>query len=664
MDAFVDRIAAAIASQTGVAQSEVAPLIQTSNNPERGDLALACFALGAKAGKPGKDGAMALAQELAGLEIEEVEVSAAGPFLNFKLAPAAVAKQVLEQVWQTTPYGSSDEGAGKTVVIDFSSPNIAKPFHLGHLRSTVIGWSLRQIYRALGYEVVGVNHLGDWGTQFGFMIAAWKRWQDEAMPRIEAGERDVDVFVELYVKINELAKQDDSVREEARSWFAELEQGDPEALGLWKFFVERSLVEFQRIYGILGIEHESEAGEAFYNDKMPATVEKLKASGLLVDGMTQRETALQNLERAERRLEKAQAELKEAEAKLEDASLKDKARKKLEKRRTKLQKDIPGLIETLDKTRARVPAEEDGLRPQGVDLDDEGMGFAILIKVNGGTTYTTRDVTAAYYRAETYSPHKVLYVVGEDQRDHFLPWFKILEKMGEGWASGFSHVGFGKYKRMSTRKGTAVFLDEVLEKARAAAEEAAAKATKKVELSEAEREEVAQAIGTGAIKFFDLKADRQKDIDIIIGEGDDERIDWDRLLNLKGDSGPYLQFAHARLAGILEKAPEGCEPALENVDFGLFSDPESQALIKAIGEFLPKIRQAAEQNEPSVISRYVLDLAGKTHSFLAHRRVLSPDASEGDAAAITRARLFLVACSKKTLAEALTLLGIEALERM
>lgn len=665
MDAFVDQIATAIASQTGVAASEIAPLIQTSSNPERGDLALACFALAGKAGKPGKEGAMALAEELVGLSIDNVEVSAAGPFVNFKLAPAAVAKSVLEKVWGQTPYGSSDEGAGKTVVIDFSSPNIAKPFHLGHLRSTVIGWSLRQIYRALGYTVVGVNHLGDWGTQFGFMITAWKRWSEEAQPRIDAGERDVDVFVELYVKINELAKEDDSVREEARGWFAKLEQADPEALELWKFFVDRSMVEFQRIYAILGIEHESEAGEAFYNDKMPATVEKLKASGLLVDGMTQRETALQNLERAERRLEKARIEIGQAETKLGDESLKDKARKKLEKRRTKLQAELPTLIQVVDKTRDRVPADEDGLRPQGVDLDEAGMGFAILLKVNGGTTYTTRDVTAAYYRAETYSPHKVLYVVGEDQRDHFLPWFKILEKMGEGWASGFSHIGFGKYKNMSTRKGTAVFLDEVLEKARLKAAEAAERATKKVELSDAEREQVAQAIGTGAIKFFDLKADRQKDIDIIIKEGEEERIDWDRLLNLKGDSGPYLQFAHARLAGILAKTPEGCEPSLEKVDFALLSEAEPQALIKAIGEFLPKMQLAAEKNEPSVISRYVLDLAAKTHQFLHHRRVLTPIPAEGvDTAAVSRARLFLVACSKKTLAEALDLLGIEALERM
>ena len=310
-----------------------------------------------------------------------------------------------------------------------------------------------------------------------------------------------------------------------------------------------------------------------------------------------------------------------------------------------------------------MPAEEDGRRPQGVDLSESGMGFAILLKVNGGTTYTTRDVTAAYYRAETYAPTQALYVVGQDQRDHFVPWFKILEQMGETWAQGFHHIGFGKYKGMSTRKGTAVFLDEVLEKARVKAEEAAAQATKKVALSEAERERVAQAIGTGAIKFFDLKADRLKDIDLSSGEGSEEAIDWDRLLNLKGDSGPYLQFAYARLAGILAKAPSA--PTLEAVDWSLLGEAETQALIKAIGEFPAKIKQAAEQYEPSVIARYLLELAAKTHAFLHHHRVLGPEAPAGvDPEVLGASRLFLVACSKKTLGEALELLGIEALEKM
>ena len=667
MDAFVAQIAAAIAEKTGVAAAEVAPLIQTSNNPERGDLALACFALAAKLGTPGKDQALALAKSLCALDLAQVEVSAAGPFVNFKLAPAAIASGVLTRVWDAEVYGSSQEGAGRTIVIDFSSPNIAKPFHLGHLRSTVIGWSLRQIFRALGYTVVGVNHLGDWGTQFGFMIAAWKRWGAAAMERIDAGERDVDVFVDLYVRINSLAKEDSSVREEARSWFAKLEQGDPEAHELWTFFVERSKVEFQRIYDLLGIEHESEAGEAFYNDKMPATVEKLKASGLLVDGMTRRETALDKAQRAESRLAKAQAELTQLATQLGDPKLSDKQRKKLASRQTKLEGELPELSAALEKARAEVPAKEDGRRPQGVDLSAEGMGFAILLKVNGGTTYTTRDVTAAYYRATTYSPTQALYVVGQDQRDHFVPWFKILEKMGEPWAQGFHHVGFGKYKGMSTRKGTAVFLDEVLERARAKAGEAAEKATKKVELSEAEREQVAQAIGTGAIKFFDLKADRLKDIDLSSGEGSEDAIDWDRLLDLKGDSGPYLQFAYARLAGILAKAPQApsASDSAAGIAWDLLSEPETQALIKAIGEFPAKIEQAAAQYEPSVIARYLLDLAGKTHVFLHHHRVLGPEAPAGvDAEALAAARLFLVACSKKTLGEALDLLGIEALEKM
>ncbi|MGE0710613.1 MAG: arginine--tRNA ligase [Planctomycetota bacterium] len=657
MESFVARIAAAIAQELQLDAAEVAPLITAPNNPERGDLSLAGFALAGKLGRKGKDAALAVAQQVAGLDLGGISASADGAFVNFKVPPGALAEQVLRAVWAQAGYGGSQAGAGQTVVIDFSSPNIAKPFHLGHLRSTVIGWSLRQIFRALGYRVVGVNHLGDWGTQFGFMIAAWKRWGAEAMPRIEAGERDVDVFVELYVRINGLAKEDPSVRDEARSWFKKLEEGDPEARELWTFFVERSKAEFQRIYDVLGIEHESDAGEAFYNDKMPAVVEELRGSGLLVDGMTRRETALLAAERAEKKLESARKELESSAAELAKEGLKDKQRQKLEKRREKLAAELPELEAAATKARGAVPAEDDGKRPQGVDLSDEGMGFAILLKVDGGTTYTTRDITAAHYRADTYHPAKVLYVVGQDQRDHFVPWFKVIEKMGLPGAAGFEHVGFGKYLGMSTRKGTAVFLDEVLEKAGEKAREAASQATKKVELSAAEQEAVARAIGTGAVKFFDLKGDRLKDIDLS-PPADEESIDWDRLLNLKGDSGPYLQFAHARLAGILEKH-EGPLPGVDDVDFDRLAEPETQALIKAIAELPAKVQQAADQLEPSVIARYVLDLAAKTHAFLHHHRVLDT----GDEA-LTRARLLLVRSAKKALAAALELLGIEALERM
>ncbi|HBP19247.1 MAG TPA: hypothetical protein DEA08_15845, partial [Planctomycetes bacterium] len=536
MQVFAQRIAEAISAELDVPAAEVAELLQTPNNPGRGDLSLAGFALAAKVGQKGKDAAMSVAKQVAGIDYGDLEASADGPFVNFKIPAAALSESILKEVLAEGQFGSSDLGQGQTVVIDFSSPNIAKPFHLGHLRSTVIGWSLRQIHRALGYEVVGVNHLGDWGTQFGFMIAAWKRWGEEGQQRIDAGERDVDVFTDLYVKINALAKDDPGVREEARGWFKKLEDGDAEARELWTFFVERSKVEFDRIYQILGITHESDAGEAFYNDKMPAMVDKLKASGLLVEGQTRRESALEQAERAKHRVEKAKLDIASAEAELAKEDLKEKKRKKVAKRLEKLSADLPGLEQAAMKAEQAVPAEDDGKRPQGVDLSEQGMGFAILLKVNGGTTYTTRDLTAAYYRAETYSPAKVLYVVGQDQRDHFVPWFKVIELMGEPWAKGLHHIGFGKYMGMSTRKGTAVFLDEVLEKARVKAAEAAERATKKVELSDEERERVARAIGTGAVKFFDMKGDRLKDIDLST-DSEEDSIDWERLLNLKGDSG-------------------------------------------------------------------------------------------------------------------------------
>lgn len=678
MQVFAQRIAAVISAALDVPAAEVAELLQTPNNPERGDLSLAGFALAAKAGQPGKDAALSLAKQVAGLDYGDLEASADGPFVNFKIPAAALSESILKGVLAEGRFGSSEQGEGQTVVIDFSSPNIAKPFHLGHLRSTVIGWSLRQIHRALGYRVVGINHLGDWGTQFGFMIAAWKRWGDEGQARIDAGERDVDVFTDLYVRINQLAKEDPSVRDEARGWFKKLEDGDAEALELWTFFVERSKVEFDRIYRILGITHESDAGEAFYNDKMPAMVDKLKASGLLVEGQTRRESAQEQAERAKHRVEKAKLDIASAEAELAKEDLKEKKRKKAAKRLEKLSADLPGLEQAAMKAEQAVPAEDDGKRPQGVDLSEHGMGFAILLKVNGGTTYTTRDLTAAYYRAETYSPAKVLYVVGQDQRDHFVPWFKVIELMGEPWAAGLHHIGFGKYMGMSTRGGTAVFLDEVLEKARVKAAEAAERATKKVALSDEEREQVAQAIGTGAIKFFDMKGDRLKDIDLtlkdqagkeVLDEEGKTQLDWDRLLNLKGDSGPYLQFAYARLAGILAKH-EGPAPTLGAADFRALGEAETQALLKTIAEFPGKIEQAADKFEPSVISRYLLDLAAKTHVFLHHHRVLGPTPSDEQAAlgvsgeTLGATRLLVVQAAKKVLGEALDLLGIEALEKM
>jgi arginyl-tRNA synthetase len=693
MEPFLTQIATAVAETLGCDAQKVRSSVQASGNPERGDLSLPCFPLAAATGNPGKDGAMAVAEKIGAIELADVSFEASGPFVNIRLAPDAVAREVLSAVWTQTPYGGSDEGKGKTIVIDFSSPNIAKPFHLGHLRSTVIGWSIGQLYRTLGYTVVGVNHLGDWGTQFGFMIAAWQRWKDEAEARIAAGEKDIEVFVDYYAKINALAEQDPTVRDEARGWFKKLEGDDPEAMKLWQYFVDRSKAEFDRVYQILGISHESEAGEAFYNDKMPAMVQRLKDSGLLVDGKTKKETAEAKVALVEKKVRSLKADLAKSAAKL--PGLEGKKLAKEEKRHEKLTGQVAKQEAEVSKLTAWIPAEDDGLRPQGVDLSAEKMGFAILLKTDGGTTYTTRDLTAAFYRAETYSPHKLVYVVGNAQRDHFVPWFKVIEKMKQPWASGLHHVGFGKYLGMSTRKGTSVSLSDVLDGAYERAKVVAREATKKVDLSDEEMERVARAIGTGAIKFFDLRAERTKDIDLslkadparpecgickqnmpIPGElvcqpcvdSDRKPIDLDRLLDLKGDTGPYLQFAYARLCGILRRYQGDVN--FESGDPSLLSEPESQALLKVLGDFPARVKQAAEAHEPSVISRYVIELSQKTHSFVHHHRVIDAAPTDEQAAAgataesLRATRVLLVTCAKKVIAEALDLLGIEALERM
>jgi arginyl-tRNA synthetase len=291
VDIFKSEIAARVGAALGLPANDVLSMLEAPKDTKRGDVALPCFKLVKPLAREGKTAAVEIAKEIAAKTDKGdllAVVEATGPFVNFKLAPGAMAASVLKAVAKPGRYGGSDEGKGKKVVIDYSSPNIAKAFHLGHLRSTVIGHSIRRLYESLGYEVVGVNHLGDWGTQFGFMMAAWQRWKDEAEQRIAKGEGEIDVFVSLYVRINKLAKEDPKVRDEARSWFKRLEQGDAEARRLWSYFVERSKKEFDRIYAILRIHHESDAGESFYEDKMKPVVELLRQKGLLVRGKTPR----------------------------------------------------------------------------------------------------------------------------------------------------------------------------------------------------------------------------------------------------------------------------------------------------------------------------------------------------------------------------------------
>lgn len=601
MDPFKQEIAARVGKALGLPAGDVAAMLEAPKDAKRGDVALPCFKLVKPLARDGKDAPVKIAKEVVA-KTEKGDllaaVEAAGPFVNFKLAPGALAASVLKAIAKPGRYGGSDEGRGQRIVIDYSSPNIAKPFHLGHLRSTVIGHAIRRLYESLGYEVVGVNHLGDWGTQFGFMMAAWQRWRPEAEERIRNGEGEIDVFVSLYVRINRLAKEDAKVRDQARSWFKRLESGDPEARRLWQFFVEQSKKEFDRIYAILGIKHESDAGESFYEDKMKPVVELLRKKGLLVRGKKQ---------------EKAE----------EDA---------------------------LDEAAADA-------RPEGVELGDPeegGLGFAIVLKSDGGTTYVTRDLAAAFYRENTYKPTKIVYVVGAPQALHFKQLKKILELAGVAWQEKMIHVPFGQYLGMRTREGNVVFLDEVLARAREMALEAARSADKKQDLTEDEIEAIAPKIGAGAVKFFDLKNGRSKDIEL--PKNTDNSINIDRVLSKEGETGPYVQYAHARCAGILRKA--GFEPSPEGVNFALLDEPETREVVKALGEHPKKVQDALADHEPSVIARHLLDVAHALGTFYNKHKVL--DAPDD----VKRARALLVACAKKVIAQCLDLLGIEALEKM
>jgi arginyl-tRNA synthetase len=600
VERFKDKVAAAVAEALQAPKDAVLASLEAPKDRSRGDLALPCFKLAKPLGKEGKSAAVEIAKDVVaktkkGGLIQDVQ--AAGPFVNFKLSPAGMAQDVLAECFASEKFGGSDVGRGKTIVIDYSSPNVAKPFHLGHLRSTVIGHSERKLYELLGYQVVGVNHLGDWGTQFGFMLAAWQRWGAEAQTRIEKGEDEIDVFVSLYVRVNQLAKEDEKVRDEARAWFKKLEDGDRAALDLWRYFVDKSKAEFQRIYDMLGIHHESDAGESFYNDKMKEVVDLARAKGVLVRGQKQEKAEEDDL----------------ADARAADA------------------------------------------RPEGVDLGDPekgGLGFAILLKSDGGTTYLTRDLAAVFFRERTYRPEKIVYVVGAPQILHFRQLKAILAKLAPELEPKVVHVPFGQYLGMSTRKGTAVFLKEVLERAKVAAQQAADEAKMKADLTPAEIEANARIIGVGAVRFFDLRSHRVNDIDLATPEGG---VDLERLLAPKGDTGPYVQWTYARLSGVLRKL--GREPT-PSVDFAKLSEPEASALVKAIAELAGTVKVAAEQLQPSIVARYLLDLASAANQFLHVHRVIDAEPAVRDA------RALLVACARKAVGQCLDLLGIEPLEKM
>ncbi|GBG97540.1 arginine--tRNA ligase [Lactococcus termiticola] len=542
---------------------EITSLIERPKSSELGDLAFPAFRLAKELKKAPQMIAADLAEQINKEGFEKVE--ATGPYVNFFLDKTATAKGVLAEVLEAgADYGSEDLGHGGNVPIDLSAPNIAKPFSIGHLRSTVIGDAIAKIHEKLGYNPIKINHLGDWGKQFGLLITAYKKYGDEAT--IMANP--IDELLKLYVQINAEAKEDPAVDEEGRQWFLKMEQGDEEALRIWKWFSDVSLIEFNRIYGKLGIEFDFFTGESFYSDKMDAIVDDLDAKGLLHESKG-------------------------------------------------------ALI---------------------VDLEKYNLNPALIKKTDGATLYITRDLATAVYRKKTFDFVKSLYVVGGEQSNHFMQLKAVLKEAGYDWSDDMTHVSFGMVtqggKKFSTRKGHVVKLEMALDEAVTRAQQQIAE--KNPDL--ANKEEVAHQVGVGAVKFFDLKTDRKNGYD----------FDLDEMVSFEGETGPYVQYAHARIQSILRKATATADASnLSEVA----TDPEAWEIIKALKDFPNIVKRAAEQYEPSVIAKYAISLAQAFNKYYAHVRVLEENAG-------LTGRLALIQATAIVLKEALRLLGVAAPDTM
>ncbi|RLQ93041.1 arginine--tRNA ligase [Planomicrobium sp. Y74] len=537
-------------------------LVEKPKFDGQGDLAFPCFSLAKIQGKSPHLIAGELAKRIKHPVFEKV--AAVGSYVNCFLKKSDVSKETLQTILkERAAYGASDIGQGRNITIDFSSPNIAKPFSMGHLRSTVIGNSLAKIVEKVGYKAVGINHLGDWGTQFGKLIVAYKKWGDEAAVK----ENPIPELLALYVKFHEEAKDAPGLEDDARKWFWQLENGDLEAEELWTWFKDESLKEFSKIYELLEVDFDSYAGEAFYNDKMATTIELLKSKDLLTESQG--------------------AEV--------------------------------------------------------VDLTEEGLPPFLIRKSDGATLYGTRDLTAALYRKENYHFEKSLYVVGQEQTLHFRQLKLVLKKMGYGWSDDMEHIPFGFIlkdgKKMSTRKGKVVLLDQVLKEVIELAE----KNIEERNPALANKAATAQMVGVGAVIFHDLKTERQNNVEFSL----------EAMLRFEGTTGPYVQYTHARACSILRKSGMAEE---EITAVGL-DDSYSWEVIKDLMAFQETILKSFEQSEPSVIARYAIELAQDFNKYYSHVKVLEEDEQ-------LNGRLALVFAVTVVLKESLRLLGIHAPDEM
>ncbi|HEL2720871.1 TPA: arginine--tRNA ligase [Streptococcus suis] len=537
-------------------------LLEKPKSSEMGDIAFPAFSLAKVERKAPQAIAADIVEKLDTTGFENVV--ATGPYVNFFLDKAAISHQVLTDViTEKDQYGKLNIGQGRNVTIDMSSPNIAKPFSVGHLRSTVIGDALANIHEKLGYKPIRINHLGDWGKQFGMLIVAYKLWGDKAA--VEADP--ISELLKLYVRINAEAEEKPELDDEARQWFKKLEDGDPEAHELWQWFRDESLVEFNRIYDKLDVTFDSYNGEAFYNDKMDEGIQILEEKGLL--------------------------------------------------------------------------QESKGAKI--VDLESYNLPPALIMKTDGATLYITRDMATAMYRKRTYDFVKSIYVVGHEQINHFKQLKAVLKEMDFDWSDDMIHITFGLVtkdkKKLSTRKGNIILLEPTLD-------EAISRALTQIEAKNPDlenKEEVAHAVGVGAVKFYDLKTDRDNGYD----------FDLEAMVSFEGETGPYVQYAYARIQSILRKA--NFVPNAEN-DYKL-ADTESWEIIKHIQNFSAVVERAGDKFDPSLIAKYAINLAQAFNKYYAHTRILD-ESPERDS------RLALAYATGLVLKEALRLLGVKAPEKM
>ena len=570
MISYREKIADILAPQIeGLEKDEIMSMIETPADIKMGDYAFPCFKLAKLLRKAPPVIAKSIAEAIGDDPMFE-KVESVNAYVNMFVSKEDFAREVVsEAIEKGDDYGRSSIGGGEKVIVEYSSPNIAKPFHIGHIRSTVIGNSIYKIYDFLGYDTMRINHLGDYGTQFGKMICAYRRWGNKE----DVIKEPIKSLLSYYTKFHVEAEKDPALEDEARAIFAKLEKGEPEEVELWQWFRDESLKEFNRVYDMLGITFDSYNGESFYSDKMPRFVQELKDKGLLV----------------------------------EDAGA------------------------------------------QIVKLDEYDLPPALITKSDGSTLYITRDIAAAVYRKETYDFYKNIYVVASQQNLHFQQWIKVIELLGYDWAKDCVHVPFGLVSMeegtMSTRQGRVIFLEDVLNRA----VEQTRQIIKEKNVNTENIDETAKEVGIGAVVFNELSNYRIKDY----------VFSWDKVLNFEGETGPYVQYTHARACSILRNAgDDAVAKAKAGFDAKYITSESAHRLMSLIYELPEVIVEAGEKYEPSIVTRHIVDISQAFNKFYHDEHILVDNEDE------KIAKIALVLAAKTAIKNGLGLLGMKAPEKM